>query len=385
VTLKVWAYKQRDASLMPSFKPTDLWNAEPHTLAKIEIVRRYLFLWFRILGTRSNRLTYIDGFSGPGRYLNSEQSSPTAALTGAKAAFDELVRSGRAPKEWFFYFIEKEPEFSSRLQTVISEAVPPKEFKWDVQTGTFEEKLNGILDEIKILPGGIPPTFAFIDPFGATGVPFSHVAEILKHRSCEVLINLDSDGIGRLAAAQAIEKNQKNLDAIFGGDMWRSALEPHAKLPLLCSQVLALYKSRLRSLPGVEYFFAFAMRSKREMLNYHLVFASQHWLGLEKMKETMKAVDQSGSYSFSDDTVGQVYFDFSDAVEPARRMLKELAGKWRPYGDYRKFALNESPFSNPKAILRYLKSQGKVEVQWIGEPSKTGFPEKRIRFIMLNP
>src|SRR5207253_10041689 len=60
-------------NLMPSFKPTDLWNAEPHTLAKIEIVRRYLYLWFRILGTRSNRLTYIDGFSGPGRYLNSEQ------------------------------------------------------------------------------------------------------------------------------------------------------------------------------------------------------------------------------------------------------------------------------------------------------------------------
>jgi len=81
---------------MPSFKPTDLWNADPHTLAKIEIVRRYLFLWFRILGTSSNRLVYIDGFSGPGRYLNSDQSSPIAALTSAKAAFDELVGSGRA-------------------------------------------------------------------------------------------------------------------------------------------------------------------------------------------------------------------------------------------------------------------------------------------------
>lgn len=370
---------------MPSFKPTDLWNAEPHTLAKIEIIRRYLFLWFRILGTSSNRLVYIDGFSGPGRYLNSDQSSPTAALIGARAAFEELVRIGRTPNEWFFFFIEREPEFSSRLRSVISETVWPKEFKWDVQTGTFEEKLNGILDDLKKLPGGIPPTFVFIDPFGATGVPFSHVAEILKHKSCEVLINLDSDGIGRLSAAQSIEKNQKNLDAIFGGDIWKPTLDPHAKLPVLCSRVLALYKSRLRSLPGVEYFFAFAMRSRREMLNYHLVFASQHWLGLEKMKETMKAVDQSGSYSFSDDAVGQGYFDFADANEPAKRMLKELAGKWRPYGDYRKFALNESTFSNPKAMLRYLKSQGKVEVQWLGEPSKTGFPEERIRLIKLNP
>jgi three-Cys-motif partner protein len=368
---------------MPSFKPTDLWNAEPHTLAKIEIVRRYLFLWFRILGTSSNRLAYIDGFSGPGRYLNSDQSSPTAALTGAKAAFDELVRARRIPKEWFFYFIEREPELASRLRSVISETVWPKEFQWEVKTGTFEEKLNAILDELTKLPGGIPPTFAFIDPFGATGVPFTHVAKILKHRSCEVLINLDSDGIGRLAAAQSIEKNQKNLDAIFGGDMWKSSLNPRAKLPLVCSQVLALYKSRLRSLPGVEYIFAFAMRSRREMLNYHLVFASHHWLGLEKMKETMKAVDQSGSYSFSDDTVGQGYFDFSDAADPATKMLNELGGKWRPYGDYRKFALNESPFSNPKSMLKYLKSLEKVEVEWLGKPSTTGFPEERIKFIKL--
>lgn len=370
---------------MPSFKPTELWTAEPHTLAKIEIVRRYLFLWFRILGTSSERLAYIDGFSGPGRYLNSEQSSPTAALTGATAAFDELMRSGRTPKEWFFYFVEREPELASHLRSVISETVWPNEFKLDVQPGTFEEKLKGILDEIRKLPGGIPPTFAFIDPFGATGVPFAHVAKILKHRSCEVLINLDSDGIGRLAAAQSIEKNQKNLDAIFGGDMWRTTLDPLARLPVLCSQVLALYKSRLRSLPGVKYCFAFAMKSTKATLNYHLVFASQHPLGLKKMKDAMKAVDQSGFYSFSDDAVGQGHFDFTDPMHPAKKMLEELGGRWRPPQDFEDFALNETPFVNPKSMLRCLKSEGKVEVQWKGEPSKTGFPEDKIRLIKLKP
>ena len=183
---------------MPSFKPTDLWNAEPHTLAKIEIVRRYLFLWFRILGTRSNRLAYIDGFSGPGRYLNSDQSSPIAALTSAKAAFDELIQSGRVLTEWYFYFIDEKAKFTSSLKIGIAETAWPEQFKVDVQTGTFEGKLNGVLDRIRKLSSGMPPTFAFIDPFGATGVPFTHVAQILKHRSCEVLINLDSDGIGRL-------------------------------------------------------------------------------------------------------------------------------------------------------------------------------------------
>ena len=73
---------------MSSFKPTQLWEASPHTLAKIEIVRRYLYLWFSILGTRNKRLVYIDGFAGPGRYANSEQGSPVAALQAAKAAIE---------------------------------------------------------------------------------------------------------------------------------------------------------------------------------------------------------------------------------------------------------------------------------------------------------
>lgn len=368
---------------MPSFKPTDLWNAEPHTLAKIEIVRRYIYLWFFILSTRSNRLIYIDGFAGPGGYKNSNESSPLAALSAAKMALERLP-AGKL-REWYFYFIEKDPGFASNLDSVIAESSWPKEFDCDVQTGTFEMKLNSILETAKGFPGGIPPTFAFIDPFGATGVPFIRIAEILKHRSCEVLINLDSDGIGRLvAAAQSIDKNREHLDAIFGNSTWRERLNPKAPMSVLCAEVLALYKSRLRSLPKIDYCFSFAMKSTREALNYHLVFASQHPLGLRKMKEAMKAVDQSGSYSFSDDSVGQGYLSFTEPSEPANKMLDALEGSWRPWKHFDDFALNESPFGNPKAMLSYLKSKGKVEVQWIGFPSKTGFPEDRIKLIKLH-
>lgn len=369
---------------MPSFKPSDLWKAEPHTLAKIEIVRRYLFLWFYILGTRNRRLVYIDGFAGPGRYTNSHESSPTAALSAAKAASDRLSGSTFKPQEWFFYFIEKEPTFASSLTNVISESSWPKEFTCHVQPGTFDQQLRGILEDHKQQPGGIPPTFAFIDPFGATGVPFSLVAEILKYRSCEVLINLDSDGIGRLVAAQFIDKNREHLDQIFGDIVWRGRLDAGAPMPVLCAQVLALYKARLRSLPKIDYCFSFAMKSSKEALNYHLVFASQHSLGLRKMKDAMKAVDQSGFYSFSDDAVGQGHFNFTEPAEPAARMLQTLGGSWRPWKHFDDFALNESPFENPKSMLRLLKSQGKVEIQWSGPPARTGFPEEKIKLIRLN-
>lgn len=152
----------------------------------------------------------------------------------------------------------------------------------------------------------------------------------------------------------------------------------------LAAAVLSLYKERLRSLRDVRYVFPFAMNSREGQINYHLVFASQHPLGLEKMKEAMKAVDKTGSYSFSDDSVGQtLLFDFDSPADWALKMQKTLGGAWHPYGVYRDYALNETPFINPKAMLEHLKREGKVQVTWQGEPAKRGFPEEKIRSILI--
>jgi len=147
-----------------------------------------------------------------------------------------------------------------------------------------------------------------------------------------------------------------------------------------------MYKRRLRSLPGVKYVFAFAMNTRESQLNYHLVFASQHPLGLEKMKEAMKVVDKSGTYSFSDDSLGQdlLPFDFDASDAWAGRMQNALSGTWRGYNEFRDYDLNETPFINPKKMLRHLFKQDKIQVQWIGPPPRRGsFPEERIKTIRI--
>jgi three-Cys-motif partner protein len=373
---------------MPSFKPTGLWPAEPHTLAKIEIVRRYLYLWFSILDKHpSKRLVCIDGFAGPGEYTNSPQGSPLAALTAAKSAL-ERPGSGLNTKECCFLFVEKRREFAEHLRTLIAKTTWPSQLKWEVEEGTFEEKVGGILDQIKQKRQQLAPTFAFVDPFGATGLPFKVVSDILSYRTCEILVNLDSDGIGRLATAQNIEKNRAHLDAIFGDSTWRSELNPALSMRDLTTQILAVYKKRLRSLPNVKYVFAFAMNSREGQLNYHLVFASQHPRGLEKMKEAMKAVDQSGAYTFSDDTVGQelLPFDFDAPGVWAARMQKVLGGVWRPFAEFRDYALNETPFVNPKSMFRDLFDKNQIQVHWVATPARSGtFPEEKIKAIRIEP
>ncbi|GAI63170.1 unnamed protein product, partial [marine sediment metagenome] len=38
------------------------WPLEPHTKAKHEILKRYLYAWFPILASSHRRILYVDGF-----------------------------------------------------------------------------------------------------------------------------------------------------------------------------------------------------------------------------------------------------------------------------------------------------------------------------------
>jgi three-Cys-motif partner protein len=61
-----------------------VWPAEPHTLVKHKILRRYVQAWFPILTQQaqnlrrqygnldSREILFIDGFAGPGEYEGGE-------------------------------------------------------------------------------------------------------------------------------------------------------------------------------------------------------------------------------------------------------------------------------------------------------------------------
>jgi len=376
---------------MPSFKPKVLWEAAPHTRAKIEIVSRYLYTWFEILGRARNttRLVYIDGFAGPGEYSNIPTGSPIAALDAAKKALFN-ANSPIRDKELQFHFIEKEEWAVNHLHTKLSSGKIQPQIRWKIHHGTFEAKIRGILADVGRGHQGPVPVFSFIDPFGATGLPFQAVTEILSSQSCEVLLNLDSDGIARLMGANEIGKNTQHLNRLFGDTAWRSEIGQGLSIQQLCAGVLTAYKRRLRALTNVRYVFAFAMNDKPGRLNYHLVFASQHPKGLEKMKEAMMKIDETGSYSFADDSVGQelLPFTFNNPETFAQIMHKKFLGQklsWTVLYDY---VLNETPYVSLSKILKWLAERNQIEVEWIGRPSKHGFPKENIasiRFKALGP
>jgi hypothetical protein len=106
------------------------------------------------------------------------------------------------------------------------------------------------------------------------------------------------------------------------------------------------------------------MRGKTDALNYYLVFASHNPLGLTKMKEAMRTIDQSGQYMFSDGGIGQdLLFRFDDPKHFADALHKKFENRKAAYEELNDFALNETPFINPKAMLRSLEDRSMVKVE----------------------
>jgi hypothetical protein len=127
------------------------------------------------------------------------------------------------------------------------------------------------------------------------------------------------------------------------------------------------------------------MRTSLHALNYFLVFASQHPLGLEKMKEAMKRIDQAGDYCFSDaGTIQSSLFRFDNPEDHSLALYNAFLGRKAGYPELLDFALNETPFTNPKSMLRDLECNRNLIEEVKGTSSrrqKGTFNEKKLTYI----
>ncbi|MCL5283466.1 MAG: three-Cys-motif partner protein TcmP, partial [Armatimonadetes bacterium] len=167
------------------------WKIQPHTRAKHEILQRYLQAWFPILNTYHQRIVYIDGFAGPGRYSGGEPGSPIIALDVAINHRETLQG------ELVFWFIDESKDRAEHLKQEICRMNIPPHFKIHTETGRFHEIVESVLQSIETSRVNIAPTFAFVDPFGFSGIPYSLIKRLLSYPHCEVLITFMVDAINR--------------------------------------------------------------------------------------------------------------------------------------------------------------------------------------------
>ena len=169
-----------------------VWNIEPHTRAKHEILRRYLGAWFPILGTYNRRIVYVDGFCGPGRYNGGESGSPIIALQEA------MKQAGRLHgTEIVFLFVDERADRIAHLKNELVKLSLPSNYRIQATTGMFEDELKQLLDSLDAKGLQLAPTFAFIDPFGFKGLPFRLVRRLLANDKTEIFVNIMADAANR--------------------------------------------------------------------------------------------------------------------------------------------------------------------------------------------
>jgi three-Cys-motif partner protein len=330
---------------------TTIWKLEPHTRAKHEILRRYLQAWQAILARGGFQdLVYIDGFAGPGRYSGGEDGSPIIALKNALG----LVGHQHKLRHLFFLFVEKDENRAGVLRQVVDDLERPGWIRVKVAGDqTFEEAFSEFIAFYELKGKRLPPTFAFIDPFGWKGAPLSIVQKIMSYPSCEVLVNFMYEEINRFLGHP---DQEKNFDSFFGTNGWREALA--IQTPRERNRFLHdLYAAQLRKVAAVKYVRSFQMKNDRDVTDYYLFHATNSLKGLQKMKEAMWRVDESGEFTFSDATDPNqlVMFERAPRIDVLQRqLLDEFAGKETTVGLVEEFVLAQTAFRDThyKSILR---------------------------------
>ena len=186
---------------------------------KHAIINQYATPFASKTGSTSlnNRVAFIDGYAGPGRYESGEEGSGAMLLRKAK----ELAN---LPRQVECHFVEEDPAVAARLREAA--VVEGSGVTYTINDGDISTHLPSLLESAK----GIP-LFTYLDPCGLI-VPLDEVASIFERPSgpgspaTEVLINLTAHlrrfG-GILNSPSPIEGSLKRIDAVCGGDWWRDA------------------------------------------------------------------------------------------------------------------------------------------------------------------
>lgn len=344
---------------MPDPRTAASWKLAPHTAAKLAILGAYLRAWFPILSNsgKFDRIIYIDGFAGPGRYTGGEDGSPIVALKAALAA-----QSPQRRVSFEFHFVESRRRVASALIANIAALREQGQIfsttEIYVHKGLkFEDAYEkAIRPHLALHPNA--PAFALVDPFGWTGLPMRILTDLMKRASTEILVNFMFEEINRfLNHAQ----QGKNFDDLFACADWRKGYDMVGNSRK--KFVHDLYRDQLHLIAGGRYVRSFEMRNDRNASDYFLYFCSNNLRGLAKMKEAMWKVDPGGGFTFSDAT------NFEQTVlfqpEPDRRQLRgaiegRFTGTRARVHDVEIFVLERTPFhaGHYKKVLAEIEAAG---------------------------
>lgn len=356
-----------------------LWPLKRHTVAKHQILRWYLDAWLAILGSGTyakHHLVLIDGFAGPGRYRGGEKGSPLIMLDAY------LEHSADISAHCHFYFIE---EHQARAQNLRDEATAynlPTTCDVEVIGGSFDEEFPSLVDRLRERFGELPPSFAFIDPFGAGGISVALSTPLLSVPRCELLVYVPVAHLARFVDHPDLVTT---LDTLYGSGVWRRATETNS----LEERKRILHDLFLEEVGRkADLVRSFEITPQVGHNTYYLFFGTNNERGLQRMKDAMWRVDPQGGTQFRDSTTVDhpVLFEQKPDLSRLLDLLRaQFDQRWFTIEDAERFTLRSTPFRDNAHLksptLRPAEKRGELEVgRPDGKPAGSFTRGTRMRF-----
>jgi three-Cys-motif partner protein len=271
-----------------------------------------------------NRVAFIDGYAGPGRYGDAEEGSGAMLLRKAH----ELAG---VPRRLELHFVEDDPDTVATLQEVVAQAGA------GVAVTVTDDDISAVLPDLLDEATGIP-LFVYLDPCGLV-MPLDEVVRIFAERpgglgapATEILINFSAVSLrriaGHLTSPKAVEATLVRMDEVCGGDWWRDTWLNH--LPDKEAAELAVaegYADRLRDSAGYGGTWVIPVKPRAGLKPlYYLIFATRHVAGLEYFGEAASlGLEKWRRYHAAQQAEGTLFADgetWEDAWKAQEDVLK---------------------------------------------------------------
>jgi len=271
-------------------------------------------------------------------------------------------------REFVFYFVEANRQNAEALQEALNEFRASREpwppnVRYYVVNERFDVTANAVINQLREQRRTLAPTFAFIDPFGYSGLPMDLLAELFAYQRSELFVNFMVGYVQRFIERDGQENAMRSL---FGMDV-RAILDGYESEADRVEHLHDVYKRQLHDRVGFPYVQSFAMINNTGNVGYYLFHGTRHLKGVKLMKEALWRVDPEGRYTFSDRLAGQnVLFVPDPDLGPLRRaFLRDFANRNAvKVSELEEYAVLYTPYreTHVRPVLRELEQENSIHV-----------------------
>jgi three-Cys-motif partner protein len=302
---------------MPRGDPGDYAGREQERV-KHFLLENYLTGWGYRIGSAWDALVYIDGFAGPWGSRDPEfadSSFGTAFRTLSQTV--ERLRGKGKNVQGLCVFVEKKHSAFGRLQS-FAQSISKPDCPAIALEGRFIDHISGIDKRIASC-GQKPFKFVFLDQKGWAATPMEDLRPFLIGRSCEVLFTLMTSFLTRFLGN---DDRAPSYHGLFGRP---EVLDAIRTLPKGTGEreeaAVREYCKSLHEICGFRYVSeAVILDPRKEKIKYYLIFATNHFKGVEVFKQAeLKAAQLQDSvrHEVNISETGQELLGFADSPYPS--------------------------------------------------------------------